>query len=146
MYEVDLLLPPALERVECEKSFFCFCHVEKLICNCPPLSAAQLNNRASRNDLLCVIIRESLSVSQDDLLHVIIRGSLGVSQDDLLYVIIRGSLSVSRSGRRDHSLFLLSIIIVTGPSLVKLTFMSAPNIPVAISFPVNTSSCSLKKL
>src|SRR5687767_8828068 len=130
MYEVDLLLPPALERVECEKSFFCFCHVEKLICNCPPLSAAQLNNRASRNDLLCVIIH----------------GSLGVSQYDLLYVIIRGSLNNSRSGRLDHSLFLLSNIIVTGPSLVKLTFMSAPNIPVAISFPVNTSSCSLKKV
>ena len=33
-----------------------------------------------------------------------------------------------------YSLFLLSIKIVTGPSLTKATFMSAPNAPVFIGF------------
>ena len=34
-----------------------------------------------------------------------------------------------------HSLFLVSMMIVTGPSLSSATFMSAPNSPVATSLP-----------
>jgi hypothetical protein len=44
-------------------------------------------------------------------------------------------LGILHHYKKTYFLFLLSRIIVTGPSLVKCTFISAPNFPVFISFP-----------
>ena len=46
----------------------------------------------------------------------------------------KNKLSFLGSSKKSYSLFLLSIKIVTGPSLTKVTFMSAPNTPVFIGF------------
>ena len=43
-----------------------------------------------------------------------------------------------------YTLFLVSIIIVTGPSFISSTCISAPNCPVCNGFPKSDSICFIK--
>lgn len=45
-----------------------------------------------------------------------------------------------------YALFLLSIVMVTGPSFSRATFINAPNTPVFISLPKSLPNCSTKVL
>ena len=63
-----------------------------------------------------------------------------ISHSVLLYPGINLCLKFLKS--HDYSLFLVSMQIVTGPSLSNSTFMSAPNVPVLTGFSISLSIAS----
>lgn len=62
-------------------------------------------------------------------------------KNHIILLPFRGEIS-----REAYSLALLSMQIVTGPSLMSATFMSAPKLPVAMSRPSWADSSVQKKL
>ena len=49
--------------------------------------------------------------------------------------------TTKQQNNKRHSLFLESMMMVTGPSLSSSTFMSAPNSPVPTSLPIAVLNC-----